>query len=217
MPRATLRVTIPEAAWIHDLSIAHPETTFRVISVLSARDRGTAVIEILTGDPVPILSAIDDRDDVAEIELLWTDDEAAVVQIETTNLLLLLPILQAGVPIMTPFDVVDGEATWELATSRDRLSALGSRLSEAGIEFDIRSVREEGESEADRLLTDRQRELLLVAAEQGYYDTPRRATLTEVSESLGIAKATGSDVLHRAEGSVIDWFIDEHAGGRMES
>jgi hypothetical protein len=133
-----------------------------------------------------------------------------MVQVETTNPLLLFPILKAGIPLQTPFEVIDGTAAWEITTSSERLSALGNRLDEVDIEFEIEYVRDEPSDPVERLLTDRQREVLLAAAEQGYYDTPRRATLTEVSESLGISKATGSDVLHRAEGKVLKWFIEEH-------
>ena len=47
----------------------------------------------------------------------------------------------------------------------------------------------------------------VAAVEQGYYETPRRATLTDIAESMDISKATASDILHRAEGKVVDWFV----------
>ncbi|WP_211609245.1 helix-turn-helix domain-containing protein [Halogranum amylolyticum] len=57
------------------------------------------------------------------------------------------------------------------------------------------------------LLTDRQQQVFLAAVEQGYYETPRRATLTDVAESMEISKATASNILHRAEGRIVDWFV----------
>lgn len=216
MPGAKLEVSIPEGTWIHDVSVDHPEAVFRVVAVLSGEDRGVALLDVRAEDPVSIIAAIERRDDVTEFELLWKRDDATVVQVETTNPLLLFPVLEAGVPLRTPFEVGDGVATWEITTSSERLSALGARLDEAGVAFEIDYVYDEPSSPGERLLTDRQREVLLAAEEQGYYDTPRRATLTEVSESLGVSKATGSDVLHRAEGAVLTWFVDEYltGGGR---
>lgn len=210
MPQATLTVSIPSGAWIHDVSVDAPETVFRVMAMLSGDEHGHALLEIETENPVPILAAIDGRDDVTEFELLWKQDETTMVQVETTRPLLLWPVLEAGIPLETPFEIRDGEATWEITTSSARLSALGERLDEAGIAYDLGSVTDEPVETADRMLTERQREVVVVAAEQGYYETPRRATLTEVSESLGISKATGSDVLHRAEGKVMTWFIEEY-------
>lgn len=213
MPNAKLRVSIPDAAWIHDVSTEYPDAVLRVIGVLSSDESGIALLEIRTPDPVPMITHIEQRDDVTDFELLWKHDETTIVQIETTDPLLLVPVLKAGVPLRTPFEVVDRSAVWEVTTSSERLSELGERLDGAGIGYDIEYVRSEPSNPADRLLTDRQREVLLTAATQGYYDTPRGSTLTEVSESLGISKATGSDVLHRAEGTVLTWVIEEHLTG----
>lgn len=210
MPRAKLNVSIPDDTWIHEVSAEAPETVFSIIAVLSGETSGMALLEIRARQPIPIIAAIERRDDITEFDLVWKRDETTLVQIETTNPLLLFPILQAGIPLHTPFDVIDGVATWEITTSSERLSTLGSRLEEADIGFDIEYVRDGPSDATDHLLTDRQREVLLTAAEQGYYDTPRRTTLTDVSESLGISKATGSDVLHRAEGTVLKWYIDEY-------
>lgn len=215
MPRAKLRVSIPEVTWIHDVSTEYPETVFRVVAILSGEESGVALLEIRTPDPVPIISAIERRTDVTDFDLLWKQDDTTMVQVETTNPLLLFPILKAGIPLQTPFEVIDGTAAWEITTSSERLSALGNRLDEVDIEFEIEYVRDEPSDPAEHLLTDRQREVLLAAAEQGYYDTPRRATLTEVSESLGISKATGSGVLHRAEGTVLKWFLEGHLTGEI--
>lgn len=98
-----------------------------------------------------------------------------------------------------PFTVRDGRAKWELTTSSDRLSELGEHLDEAGIEYDIESVVEIGSSEAERLLTPRQREVLAVVIEEGYYAVPRDATLTDVAETLGVSKSTCSDILQLRE------------------
>lgn len=210
MPRSKLRLSLPEETWIHDVSTDHPEIVFRVVAVLSSHETGIALLEIRTPDPVPIITEIDRREDITDLELLWKQDDTTLVQVETTNPLLLFPILKAGIPLKTPFEITDGVSTWELTTSSARLSELGNRLTEAGIDFDIDYVRDEPADPADTLLTDRQREVVLTALKHGYYDTPRGATLTEVAEALGVSKATGSDVLHRAEGKILKWFIDEH-------
>jgi predicted DNA binding protein len=207
---AKLHVSVPDGTWIHDVSAAHPDASFRVVAVLSGEGRGVASLELRTGDPVPVIADVERRADVTGFDLLWKQGETAAVQVETTDPRLLSPVLEAGVPLRTPFEVREGVATWELATTTERLSDLGTRLEEAGIGYDVEYVREDPVVPADHPLTDRQREVLVAAAEQGYYDTPRGATLTEVSESLGISKATGSDVLHRAEGKVLTWFVDEH-------
>ena len=114
-------------------------------------------------------------------------------------------------PLEFPFDVRDGEATWEVTSPADRLSALGSQLDAVGIDDTVEYVRQRVEDE--RPLTDRQRRLAVEAVERGYYDTPRECSLTELAESAGIAKSTCSETLHRAEGVVIRRFVERHLGG----
>lgn len=209
MPRATLALEVPEGSWIHAVSTDHPETVFRVVAVLPGRDGGTALAELRTPDPVPALAAIDRQPDIESFELLWQYDDRALVQLQTSRAFLLGPVADAGVPVETPFDIRNAVVELSLTTSNDRLSALAARLDEAGLRYETRTVLEAPGREGDRL-TERQRETVLAAVESGYYRMPREATLTEVAGEMGIAKATASDLLHRAESKLVDWYLEEH-------
>ncbi|WP_225741135.1 helix-turn-helix domain-containing protein [Halorussus halophilus] len=206
-------MSIPERTWIHGVSTSHPDATFRVVTTLMGESSGVALVELVTDDPVSILADVERQSAVTELDLLWKHDEEALLQIETDEPLLLVPVWQAGVPLRTPFEIRDGQTTWETTTSADRLSEFGDRLADLGIGFDIEFVQSVDATESDRLLTDRQLEVLVAAAEQGYYGRPRTATLTEVAATVGISKSTCSDILQRAEGKIIDWFLAEHTGG----
>lgn len=210
MPRARLSLSIPEGVWIHDVSTRHPQVTFEVVAALAGDEAAIGLVELRGTDPLPVMTDVERRSDVVEVDLLWSRETEALLQVETESQPLLVPAWRAGVPIEMPFTVRNGEATWTLTTSSARFSAFGEYLDESGIAYDVEYVHDVGRDEADRVMTDRQREVLLAAIEQGYYATPREATLTEVAEALDIAKATCSDVLHRAEGSLVTWFADEH-------
>lgn len=209
MPRATLAVDVPEGTWIHAVTTDRPETLVRVVAVMPGPEAGTALAELRTPEPVAALATIDGQPDVESFELLWQYDDRALVQLRTRAPFLLGPVAGAGVPLETPFDIRDGVVELTMTTSSDRLSALGDRLEAAGLRYETRRVRE-APGRGDDRLSERQREALLVAVERGYYETPRRASLTEVADAMGIAKATGSDLLHRAEGKLVDWYLEEH-------
>lgn len=208
MPLAKIDITIPEALWIADVSAAHPEVTFRIVSTQYDDGTATGLFEIEGDQLVSILAGANDADNVTELELLWKTDQKAIVQIETDNPLLLLPVSRVGVPLQTPFVISDGIASWELFTTHSKLSALTDEFDTLGITYDVSSIKEFQDEQKRSLLTPRQEEVLEVAYEVGYYDTPREATLTQVATSLDISKATGSDLLHRAEGKIIDRFIN---------
>ena len=209
MPRANLRISIPGETWINEISQSHPETTFEVVSALAGERTGIALIELQTVDPLPVITDMADQTDIVDFDLLWKGEADALLHVETARPSILRPVLETGVPIELPFTVRNGEATWTVTAASDRFSEFGRLLDEIGIEYDLESVREIGHTRADDIVTDRQREVLLAALERGYYATPREATLTNVARDLGISKATCSELLHRAEGSVIRWFATE--------
>ncbi|PAU81515.1 bacterio-opsin activator [Halorubrum salipaludis] len=210
MPHAKLTIDMPEHTWIGDISASHPELLFQVVTSIPGENMGIGLVRLTAATPLPIITDIQARDDVESLELLWKHDDEALLQIQTENPLPLLPVWRAGVPLKMPFDIQDGVATWEVTTSNSRLSSLRTHLDDVGIDFDIEFVREIDASQADRLLTERQQEVLVAAVEAGYYRAPRDSTLSDVADVLDVANATCSDVLHRAEGHIIHWFVKEH-------
>ncbi len=56
-----------------------------------------------------------------------------------------------------------------------------------------------GTSDLSVLLTDRQREILEIAMELGYYENPRRATHGEIAECAGIDASTVSEHMRKIE------------------
>jgi len=201
MPRAKLTLTLPEGVWIGELSRSYPEALFRILAAIPGDDDGVGLLEITAADLVGVLRDMEDAPEVTEIELFRRTDETVLLQFETTEPLLLEPMQGSGVPIEMPFDIVDGEVSWEVTAPRERLSALAEQLDAFGIRFDVEYIR--GELAAEQLLTDQQRRLVEAATEAGYYDTPRTCSLTELAEEVGIAKSTCSETLHRAESKII--------------
>lgn len=74
-----------------------------------------------------------------------------------------------------------------------------------GVSLSLEQVyRETGYSDSDFGLTSSQREALTTALEQGYFDIPRDATLSEVGASLGISDQAVSERLRRGEKQVLE-------------
>lgn len=207
MPRATLTITVPESVWIGSISWDHPETRFRILSALPGEETGVGLVEVTGPDLPDVLEAIDEASEVGELNTLKRHEDTALIQFETTDPMLLFPIMSSGIPLEMPFDLVGGNAVWEVTTSQDRLSELGEQLEAFGIQYTVEEVKYH--LDTDQLLTDRQRTLVERAFELGYYDTPRECTLTELAEDVGLAKSTCSETLHRAEGKIIAEFVSE--------
>lgn len=193
--------------WVHEVSTDHPDTVFRVVSALPGDGYGVGVVEIEGGAYEEALEEIPQQRMISGMEVLQKDDEngKALVQIRTNEHLILQRASNSGIPIEMPFEIQDGVGEWELRTSHDSLSELGSAFDSMGINYTIEHVRD-FKSDAD-LLTEKQREVVEKAYELGYYDTPREVSLSEVADHLGIAKSTCSETLHRVEERVMSEFL----------
>jgi len=207
LPEAKISATVPESMWVHDVSTEYPDTVFRVISAMPGEEFGVGVVEINGDAHEEVVKAISRHDTVSDVEVLWENDEEekALAQVKTGNHLILLEASRSGVPLETPFEIQDGVGEWELRASRDSLSQLSSLFDSMGVNYTIEYVRDF--EEEDSLLTDKQREVVEVADELGYYDTPREASLSDVADELGVAKSTCSEMLHRAEGKVMSGYL----------
>ena len=60
-------------------------------------------------------------------------------------------------------------------------------------------------------LTDRQREVLQIAFERGYFERPRRANATELAAELDISGSTFTEHLVAAQRKILDDVLDHDA------
>lgn len=93
-------------------------------------------------------------------------------------------------------------------------------LTDNGItDFDIHSIYELT-SRSDRNgrddLTDEQREALIAAARNGYFDVPRGVTLEDLGEELGVSQQAVSQRIRRAVRTVVFDAVEFSDGARRE-
>ncbi len=97
----------------------------------------------------------------------------------------------------------------ELADVTDILREFGSVQIER-ISKEFRREITPSAAEWQQLLSsipDRQRELLTLALERGYFNIPRAVTLEELADEMGITKTTASNHLRKAEQQVMEFLI----------
>lgn len=207
MPQANFTLTIPKRIWAADVSRSHPDAEFRVLANLVDGQTGIGLAELTAPDVDALLASIQDAEGVTRVEVLQQADKTVLVQFETTTPLLMLPIKGSGIPLEMPFVIQNGQAEWKVTAPQRHLTELVVQLESFGIEFTVNKIRQQIEPE--QILTDHQLKLVHAAVEEGYYDTPRECSLTELASTVGIAKSTASETLHRAEEQIVKQFVDD--------
>jgi len=126
-------------------------------------------------------------------------------------------LMYEGFLPLGPTTLEDGRECFDLLLSdREELSKAVELLEEFGAVTVNRISREfsrqvlpsaAGWQELLSSFPSRQREILNVAFERGYYDIPRETTLEEIADEIGITKTTASNHLRKAERRVIEFLV----------
>ena len=228
MSRTALRLDLPTGSWLGDVSRAVRSATLRVTETIPVDGDGPAppatddanatadadvggeaatVTTVLVAgtDRDRVEDALRDHDRVARATAVERRGEVRTLRVVGRAPAYLPAARSVGLPIESTVEVDDGRAAVTVVGDRDRIESFGRRLAGDGMMVGVAAT---GGDDADQTLTEAQRELVFEAVRSGYYDTPRRCTLTELAEANGIAKSTCSETLHRAEGRVMRRFVD---------
>lgn len=205
MIKARFRTTLPEDMWISQVSTTFPDATFRLLTGAPTEDRVIEIGEIRADDPAGIEDVVQDHPDIVVYDRLHADDDCIVCRYEALEQRLYTFLGASSLPPEFPVLVGDGTMEFDVTGTRDQFDAIDAALAQSDSEYDLLSVVHT--EEQDSLLTERQRECLLVALRMGYFEVPRHCTLEDVASELGVNKSSVSDTIRRGAGNIVRWFL----------
>ncbi len=105
-----------------------------------------------------------------------------------------------------PFNSSEGPALWKFIVRRTRdLQRIMTNLDREGIHAKIEDVSLLNQRAA---LTGRQKEVMEMAVARGYFDFPRKISLSELSRLVGVKPATTSEIIRSAERRIMQNAMD---------
>ena len=195
-----IEVRLPEGHWAGDVTRSHPSAVLRIEEHMPLqKGRGTARASCSED----IMATVESHSGIEELRIF--DKQSFAVDILAGGGGFLKPLVKVGVIPHTPFEVRDGWVEWTISCSREKVRDLLSGFDDEGIPHQLVSTR----GVTSRLLTTRQRFVFDTAMQEGFYDVPRRITLTELAVVLSVAKSTLSAQLQRIESTVHHAFADD--------
>lgn len=169
---------------------------------------GTVVLLYqLRGDLTHARTIFDENQDVLHYDVHEHGDGIVYLhcKLDEPLKLLLLRLQNVEAIIDMPIEFLsDGRLRITFIGEADRLR----RILDGTKELVATTLERKGEyhSESNRLrslLTDRQREILITAVEQGYYDVPRRAGIRDLADEIGLSVATVGEHLQKIEARIL--------------
>lgn len=105
----------------------------------------------------------------------------------------------------------DGTILWHLMTSnREDIKKLMASLKKAKFEVDLQKLAPIDERE---VLTRRQEEIIVMAYERGFFETPRKIKLKDLSKMTGVSQATLSEILRKGQKKIVVDYLKAHKKG----
>lgn len=150
------------------------------------------------------LSRYDEVDPVEGIESVGDDGEFEYLVTLTTPEVWSVPECPRGMICEGDVAVTDDGVALTLVASRSVVEDVNGRIATHDVEPEILGIGPyTGREDGLDALTDRQREVLFVAYERGYFEVPRQVTTEELAESLDLERSTVAEHLRNAESTLL--------------
>lgn len=205
-----LRVPLPDSAWVARFSRENPELRIDVLSRLDV-DRGQSLTELRLHSPEPGVWA----EEVRRLPNVFEVEELEGGPLETHLRVMHRP--SEFIPIFRelrlmrrfPFTIQAGNAAWVVVASESKVRLLLRRLRDHVPSVTLESVRHSDPSRPPGPLTPRQAELLRRAIRLGYFEVPRKITLTSLADRFGMAPSSLSEALAIVEKKLLEQWPDD--------
>lgn len=205
MIRARFRMALADDVWIHDVSTDYPNATFRLLTGVPKGDRALELGEVRTEQPETVTEAIRSHPNILSYDDVLTGDTRAIAQYEADSSQLYAFLWESSVPPEFPIVVENGEMEFDVTATQTQFDRFTAALDDRYSQYDLLSLVHTDDEES--LLTDRQRNCLTAALNEGYFEVPRECTLADVADDLAVDKSTASETIRRGQARVLKDFL----------
>ncbi|MGM0590656.1 MAG: helix-turn-helix domain-containing protein [Halobacteriota archaeon] len=152
------------------------------------------VVEHLRALPsVEVVEVVGSDGDEHLFRVRWHENEAGIID----------PIQVADATLMR---AVGAGSVWQLSLrfpDEGALSTFQSCCQELDITYTVERLNRTGSQQRDDAIRPKQLNTLRIAMEQGYFDVPRKVTLGELADELGVSDQAVSERIRRGLSAVL--------------
>ncbi len=219
-------VEVSHPCWAVDITERNPDAVLRTIRTTDITgDSITNLVELHSPTPEKDVESLRKHGLVKKVEVLVKKPQEYVIKVTSSYKAMTFKILHESGVMLLESPITDRGTDKELlvAGSYKELKELMGRWKEEGWGvkltrkkhvkaedakvgmfstsgfFDLQSAKE--------LLTARQRETFEKACDYGYYEIPKKISIRELSERLGVSPPTVAEHLRKAEAKLFPMFL----------
>lgn len=157
-------------------------------------------------DPASVESRLEDHDYCTDVKRIMSDDDETLFELRWSDDFdgLVKALLDTHVTMLQATGNTEG---WEFHLrfpTHEHLSNFSKMLTEQGVSVTLHHLYNPGTEVNESGLSPEQRDVLMLAYRNGYYEVPRRTNLAELAEGQDITDSALSQRLRRATSQLIE-------------
>lgn len=190
-----LETKIPDTSWLGPFTRRHPNLVIECLSIVALPgDEFLGEYEIF-GPPEDWTSEISTSPNVVDAQNLKALSNVGRYQVRFRQVVVAALAAHLAIIVRYPRTIENGILKVEVIATVRKIRRLVQALTEAGNEPRLVSLRRDALRSEPVLLTPVQRVLFRQALALGYYEVPRRITLTGLAQQVSRSKSTVSRTL----------------------
>ena len=197
---------IPPERWLAKFSLLYPQLQFSLLSMIPiSENQGNLLFQIKGFNLVQFWEQFSKNQDKKNFTLIFQDKNSLLMNMVMGDPWVLQTIFDAQLLLRFPILIMNGKISLELVGSRNKIDQLfNSNNNWKEVEISIKQVRQYC---PDSLLTPRQFEILNQSLIHGFFDIPRKKSLSVLAKEIGISPSALSENIRRINKKLAEHYI----------
>ncbi|MHA1274604.1 MAG: helix-turn-helix domain-containing protein [Promethearchaeota archaeon] len=198
------KIEIPKNKWLSRFTYSFPNLNFKILSkLLLDENTGLTLLQIIGSNIRKFLSELKTASDLVDYQILFQNENDILLSVKTKDPWILGALIKTQLLLIYPLIVKEGFLQINAIAERKKIDSFLSELENKNIDFQISSI---GYYSDNALLTKRQEEILDLILRKGYFDIPRRISLTKLAKELNISASALSETIRRISKTILNFY-----------
>ena len=199
-------LSIPTDKWLSKFSISYPDLQFNLLSMLPlSENQGNTLLQVKGLKLAQFWDEFSKFYANENFNLIFKDDKTILLNFIVGDPWILQTIFDAQLFLRFPVLIQKGNITIELIGSRNKIDQLiNNNENWNDVDISIQQIRKYC---PDSLLTPRQLEILSQSLTNGFFDIPRKKSLSILAKEIGISPSALSENVRRINKKLAEHYI----------
>ena len=199
-------ISIPPDKWLAKSSISYPGLQFNLLSMLPlSSNQGNTLLQVKGLNLDKFWDEFTKVHEGQNYSLIFQDDNSLLFNMVMADPWVLQTIFDAQLLLRFPIVIHNGKISIELIGSRIKIDQLlNTNQNWKEVEISIKQVKKYC---PDTLLTPRQLEILTKSLLNGFFDIPRKKSLSHLAKDIGISPSALSENIRRINKKLAENYI----------